>query len=408
MSALYKGYGPRPPGLPLVDGKINFADGPGVQQMLALIGDAPLPPVEQTAAEPFVGLTVDGKPIRGLFRLEDGGFNPAPATKAALDFLHGLTADERARSSSGLDSADWQLWTNAFLSYPEHGLRLQDLSAASRDAALDVMRASVSAVGFHRIRGAMRLNGELGEFLGAYLDTLTEWCYWFTLFGEPSTDKPWGWQLAGHHIDIHCFIIGRQVVLTPSFLGAEFKSDEIFSAHRSSALEFVRSLSATQAKSAILHGSMLAGDLPKALAGVVDGRHRGGAGQDNLVLPYEGLRGDSLSAAQKELLLRVLDPHIESLAGQARETRRRQVAEHLDNSSFAWIGATSDEAPFYYKVHSPVILVEYDNHSGVFLDNNQPEPFHVHTIVRTPNGGDYGKDLLAQHYALHHHAGAAR
>ncbi len=408
MSTLYKGYGPRPPGLPLVGGKINFADGPGVQQMLALIGDAPLPPVEQTAAEPFVGVTVDGKPIRGLFRLEDEGFNPAPATQAALGFLHGLSADERARSSSGLDSADWQLWTNAFLSYPEHGLRLQDLSVASREAALEVMRASVSAIGFHQIRGAMRLNGELGEFLGAYLDTLTEWCYWFTLFGEPSTDKPWGWQLVGHHIDVHCFILGRQVVLTPSFLGAEFRSEEIFSAHRSSALEFMRSLSAVQARRAILYGSMAASDLPKALAGVVDGRHRAGAGQDNIVLPYEGLRGDSLNAAQKELLLRMLDPHIDALAGGAREARRHQVVQHLDNSSFAWIGGTTDDTPFYYKVHSPVILVEYDNHSGVFINNDKPEPFHVHTIVRTPNGGDYGKDLLAQHYAHHHHAGAAR
>ncbi len=402
MSTLYKGFGPRPPGLPLVGGKIDFTNGSGVQQMLALIGDAPLPPVEQTAAEPFVGLTADGKPIRDLFRLEDSGFDPRPATRAALEFLHVLSPDERARSTSAIDSSDWQLWTNAFLSYPEHGLRLQDLSAASRDAALAVMRASVSAVGFHRIRGAMRLNGELGEFLSAYLDTLTEWCYWFTLFGEPSTDKPWGWQLAGHHIDIHCFIIGRQMVLTPSFLGAEFKSDEIFGAHRSSALEFVHSLSATQIKRAVLYDSMAPGELPKALAGVVDGRHRAGAGQDNLVLPYEGLRGDSLSAGQKELLLRMLDPHIEALAGEAGAARRRQLAQHLDDSWFSWIGATTDDAPFYYKVHSPVILVEYDNHSGVFLDNDKPEPFHVHTIVRTPNGGDYGKDLLAQHYALHH------
>jgi hypothetical protein len=26
----------------------------------------------------------------------------------------------------------------------------------------------------------------------------------------------------------------------------------------------------------------------------------------------------------------------------------------------------------------------------------------VHTIVRTPNGGDYGHDLLRRHLALHH------
>ncbi|MDT7608720.1 MAG: hypothetical protein QOG96_3223 [Pseudonocardiales bacterium] len=53
-------------------------------------------------------------------------------------------------------------------------------------------------------------------------------------------------------------------------------------------------------------------------------------------------------------------------------------------------------------MHSPVMLIEYDNHPGIFLDNAEPERFHVHTIVREPHGNDYGKDLLAQHYARHH------
>ena len=49
-----------------------------------------------------------------------------------------------------------------------------------------------------------------------------------------------------------------------------------------------------------------------------------------------------------------------------------------------------------------MLLVEYDNHPGVFLTNPEPARFHVHTIVRAPNGNDYGRDLLAQHYRLHH------
>jgi hypothetical protein len=85
-----------------------------------------------------------------------------------------------------------------------------------------------------------------------------------------------------------------------------------------------------------------------------------------------------------------------------RGFRRRRIAKHVEDSWFSWIGGMSADDPFYYRVHSPVVLVEYDNHPGIFLDNDDPEPFHVHTIVRTPNGGDYGKDLLAQHYAHHH------
>jgi hypothetical protein len=402
MGMQYEGYRPRPPGLPLIDGKVDFTNEAGVQQMLELIGDAPLPDVSAAAAEPFVGVTTDGHAIPGLFPLADDGFDGAPAARAAIDFLHGLTAAERAKSTSPMDSTDWRLWINAFLTFPEHGLRLQDLSDSSREAALAVIEASTSTVGFERIRKAMRLNGELGRFVDSYFDTLTEWCYWFTIFGEPSADAPWGWQLAGHHIDVHCAIIGHQVVLTPTFLGAEFRSAEIFAEHRASALEFMQSLSAGQRKKAVLFESLSPGELPKALAGHVDGRHRSGAGQDNLVMPYEGLRGDQLSAGQRELLLSVLDPYIDGLSAGPRTAWQRQVAKHLDDSWFTWIGNDDDRSPFYYKVHSPVILVEYDNHSGIFLDNETPEPFHVHSIVRTPNGGDYGKDLLAQHYAQQH------
>jgi hypothetical protein len=32
-----------------------------------------------------------------------------------------------------------------------------------------------------------------------------------------------------------------------------------------------------------------------------------------------------------------------------------------------------------------------------------PSAAHIHTIVRTPNGNDYGKDLLRQHYLRHLH-----
>ncbi len=78
------------------------------------------------------------------------------------------------------------------------------------------------------------------------------------------------------------------------------------------------------------------------------------------------------------------------------------VREHFDETRFAWRGGHDDECAFYYRVHSPVLLIEYDNHPGVFLANPEPARFHVHTIVRAPNGNDYGRDLLAQHYRLHH------
>ena len=47
-------------------------------------------------------------------------------------------------------------------------------------------------------------------------------------------------------------------------------------------------------------------------------------------------------------------------------------------------------------------MIEFDHHSGVWLSNSDPAKFHIHTVVRTPNGNDYGKDLLRQHYEQSH------
>jgi hypothetical protein len=70
--------------------------------------------------------------------------------------------------------------------------------------------------------------------------------------------------------------------------------------------------------------------------------------------------------------------------------RAEQVADHLDETWFSWLGGTTGDEPFYYRIHSPVVLVEFDQHGGVVFDNPEPSRHHIHTIIRTPNGGDYG------------------
>jgi Protein of unknown function (DUF3500) len=75
----------------------------------------------------------------------------------------------------------------------------------------------------------------------------------------------------------------------------------------------------------------------------------------------------------------------------------------MTETYFAWMGESTDDAVFYYRVHSPVILIEFDHQGGVAFDNKKPSRNHIHTIVRTPNGNDYGKDLLRQHYETHPH-----
>lgn len=50
----------------------------------------------------------------------------------------------------------------------------------------------------------------------------------------------------------------------------------------------------------------------------------------------------------------------------------------------------------YYRLQSPVLVAELDHHCGVFLDYDTPKPFHVHTVLRTPHGNDYGRAGVRQ------------
>jgi hypothetical protein len=98
--------------------------------------------------------------------------------------------------------------------------------------------------------------------------------------------------------------------------------------------------------------------------------------------------------------------------GHAR-VKMDEVRRHLDKTWFAWMGKTDDGAVFYYRIHGPVVLIEFDHQVPANLkayakDPNAPNPQHIHVVVRTPNGNDYGKDLLRQHYLQHPHATAAQ
>jgi hypothetical protein len=83
-----------------------------------------------------------------------------------------------------------------------------------------------------------------------------------------------------------------------------------------------------------------------------------------------------------------------------------EVTRHLGETHFAWMGGFDEASVFYYRVHSPVILVEFDHQRGIALDSDEPTRDHIHTVVRTPNGNDYGRDLLRQHHARFDHARA--
>lgn len=365
--------------------------------------------------DPYVGVTQDGTPRRGLYPLQGGG-PPRAAVSAAQTYLDALAPHRRVVAALPMDAPEWRLWTNAVPTWHPKGMRLERLPVDDRERALAVVEASLSPAGYAQVRTSMALNANLGELVDDYRDTLTEHAYWFTVFGTPSPTSPWGWQLMGHHVDLHCVFVGGQVAYAPVFLGAEpttgtgrFEGLHAFGEETETALTLRRALGAEREDEFLMGSSLMAADLPPELAGPWNGRHLAGAGADNLVLPPEGIVAASLAPDQLDGLLDLVRVYLDRLPGPSAQRYLALVRDHLDETRFSWRGGHDDECAFYYRIHSPVLLVEYDNHPGVFLANPEPARYHVHTIVRAPNGNDYGRDLLAQHYRAHHGGdGAAR
>jgi hypothetical protein len=355
-------------------------------------------------SEPYKGITVDGNVIPNLYRLAekgDEGVEVVEMLKAAHALLEVASPEQRQSLSKEVDSPEWRRWLNPEIYIHRHGVRLEEVSVELVTAIHDLMRASLSPAGYFKASGCMKVNGFLGEVVNG-TKVLNERSYNFAMFGIPSTSEPWGWQLFGHHFDMNCFVLGKQMVISPVFMGAEpnviddglHKGLELFTDQEQTALKLILSMDKATLDRVRIYTQLSGPEYPPGRFHRADQRTLSGAFQDNRVIPYEGPLVTSFTSTQQDLVRDLIVLGINYLPSGALEAKLAEIATHWDSTHFCWIGAFARDEGFYYKVHSPVLMIEFDHHSGVFLDNKVPLPFHIHTIIRTPNGYDYGKDLL--------------
>lgn len=81
--------------------------------------------------------------------------------------------------------------------------------------------------------------------------------------------------------------------------------------------------------------------------------------------------------------------------------RLAEIEENFDRSCGAAIGEHGEDS-FCYRVQSPIVVVEFDHHTAIWLINLHSAKRHTQTIVLTTNGNDYDKDRVRQHYEHAH------
>jgi hypothetical protein len=316
----------------------------------------------------------------------------AAMVKAARALVAALDAAQVAKIQLPFDSDERFNWY--FVPRARKGLPLKEMNEQQRAAALALLRAGLGASGYTKAETIRSLENVLRAIEGRAIRDPE--LYYVTIFGEPADTGSWGWRYEGHHISQHWTLTGgKAVATTPAFFGANpaevrdgpMKGTRALAAEEDLARALLASLTDEQRRRAIV--------AEKAPNDILTSNSRKAA-----ILENTGIPADALTREQRAILIKLLEEYASTQPPALAEQRLSKVrAAGPASIRFAWMGSTT-KAPGngnYYRIQGPTFLIEYDN--------TQNEANHQHTVWRDFDG-DFGVDLLAEHYAYDpHHAG---
>jgi len=312
----------------------------------------------------------------------------------AAEFLNTLDPDLKSITIFDLD--DKERLNLHFVPIKRKGPTFHDFNDEQKEAAMALLRESLSSEGFRKTKEIMALEDVLLEIEGGKFkmpdgspgrDALN---YHFCVFNDPATQQFWGWRFEGHHISFN-FVAssGKIVASTPSFLGSNpaivregaQKGKEVLKMETQLGFAMVNSLSKDQ--------------LDKALFSEKAPREIFTTNKQVVTnLDPPGISYAELDKNQKEALEKLLMVYLDNYeSGFSQSLMDKINTAGMNELSFAWAGSLVPGKGHYYRIQSPVILIEYDN--------TQNNANHVHTAVRDLTN-DFGRDLLKEHYKESH------
>jgi len=312
----------------------------------------------------------------------------ADMVAAAKTFLGTLNAEQQKLATYTLTDPERENWN--FVPIARQGLPFKKMTTEQNALGLALLRTGLSHTGMARANAVMQLELVLKELEKDTKGRRDPTLYFVTIFGEPSTEKSWGWRFEGHHLSFNFTVVdGKHVFFAPSFIGtnpAEVragprKGERVMAEEEDLGLAFVNSLDAGQRKTAIFAN--------EALKEIVTTNKK----RVDPLAPA-GIAVTQLTPAQREKLLQLVRLYLGRWRPElADENFAKITAAGIDKITFAWAGGLDRSKQTYYRIQGPTFLIEFDNFQG---NGN-----HIHTTVREFKG-DFGHDLLAAHYAKEH------
>ena len=319
--------------------------------------------------------------------------------QTANNFRQSLTHEQRGVAQVGFDSEQRENWHfvpdsnfEQTYGYKRPGLTYGKMQPEQRHLADALLSVSLSRVGFMKAKTIMSLEDILRLQESDMAGRRDPMKYYFRIYGEPSKDGAWGWQVEGHHISLHFTLKGGKVISTsPTFFGANphevmttpRKGLRPLAAEEDLGFELIAALDAGQKKKAIVAGTAY-----KDILTAADTR----AKLDN---EPSGLPASEMNAKQVETLMALIEEYASNVPDEIAAKRMQQAKSTAkDKLFFAWAGATERDKGDYYRVQAPTFLIEYDN--------TQNDANHSHTVWRDWEG-DFGRDMLAIHHRMFDH-----
>jgi len=287
---------------------------------------------------------------------------------ATTGFLNLLDDSQRTQAMFALTDPERLRWNWTTTSgFPRNGLVLSALQPNQREAALALLRSSVSEAGFKKSVDIMSLQPEIGGDPDNY---------YVSVFGQPG-DAAWGWRFEGHHLSRHFTIAGDQITITPFFQGVwptvSAAGKSIMQREEWAARELVKSLDdATRAQVVFQERSLT--------------QHV--TSNNDYVQPLEAV-GAPLSALnndQQALAMEIIQAWMATQAEPVAKTHLDRInASGLDTLRFGWAGSMEERQPHYYRIQGPSFLLEYDN--------TRNGAIHIHSVWRVFDQ-DFGQGLI--------------
>ncbi len=332
-------------------------------------------------------LLLAGSAVMLLTAAYERTHTPNLMVNAARAYLASLPPELRARTTFPFGTDERVNWH--YVPIERKGVALREMTSAQKHLAEALLAAGLSQQGIIKAHTIMSLDQILKDMEKGKGPERDPEKYYVSIFGEPADPGTWGYRFEGHHISLNFTVVNGRIASSPNFFGAnpaEVKEGpraglRALMREEDLGRDLIQSLSGDQRSIAIVDKTAYKDILTS------DSRKAALSGHPN------GIPFAKMNAKQKEILTELVTEYATNFPSQIADLRLEQFRKTEGNLFFAWAGGVERGQPHYYRIQTPVFLIEYDD--------TQNNANHIHSVWRDFEG-DFGMDLLAQHYRSSH------